>query len=225
MKLDLWKSSIQNKYSQLLVTIIVLFLAGPVFSGTTGQIVISAVFTSTIITIIRTFNLKKREFLLLLTLAGISFSLDIHNSLRVNIVRNQAFVMAVETIYSLFILTALVTINRKIFSEKKVSGDTIKGGIAVFFLIGIFWALLYHMIHLLDPQAFSQPVGATDFRDSMFYFSFTTLTTLGYGDIVPVSDFARSLANLEAIVGVMYPAVYIARVVGLYTAQELSNHD
>ncbi|MEM9273285.1 MAG: ion channel [Cyanobacteria bacterium P01_F01_bin.143] len=225
MRLDLWKSSIQNKYSQLLVTIIVLFLIAPIFSGTTGQIVISAVFTSTIIAIIRTFNLKKREFLLLLTLAGVSFSFDIYNALRVNIVRNQAFVIAVETIYSIFILTALVTINRKIFSEKKVSGDTIKGGIAVFFLIGIFWALLYHMVYLLDPQAFAQPAGVTDFFDSMFYFSFTTLTTLGYGDILPVSELARSLATLEAIAGVMYPAVYIARVVGLYTAQELSNHD
>jgi len=225
MRLDLWKRSLQNKYSQLLVTIIGIFLVAPAFSGTTGQIVISAVFISTIIAIIRTFNLKKREFLLLLTLAGASFILDIHNTLRVNVVTNQVFVIAVEIIYSLFILTALVTINRKLFSEKKVSGDTIKGGIAVFFLIGIFWALLYHIVYILDPRAFSQPVEATDFLDSMFYFSFTTLTTLGYGDIFPVSDLARSLASLEAIIGVMYPAIYIARVVGLYTAQELSKHD
>ena len=225
MKLGKWQKSIQNKYSQLLAIIIILFLVGPAFSGTSGRIVISAVFTFTIIAIIRTFNVHRGKFLLLLTLAGVAFALDLNNALRPGLEPNKTFSIVVSTIYSLFILTALVTINRKIFLEKKVSGDTIKGGIAVFFLIGTFWALLYDMVYLIDPNSFTQPVNTEDLFDSMFYFSFTTLTTLGYGDISPLSNIARSLANLEAIVGVMYPAIYIARVVGLYTAQEMSEHD
>ena len=225
MKLGWWKRSIQNKYSQLLAIIIILFIAAPAFSGTKGQIAISAVFTFTIIAIIRTFNLHKREFLVLLTLAGASFGLDIHNSLQGGLEQNKLLGLVVQIIYSLFILTALVTINRKIFLEKKVSGDTIKGGIAVFFLIGIVWALFYVMVYVLDPNAFSQSIEPIDLFNSMFYFSFTTLTTLGYGDISPVSDLARTLANLEAVIGVMYPAIYISRMVGLYTAQEMSEHD
>ena len=225
MKLIWWKRSIQNKYSQLLAIIIVLFIVAPAFSGTTGRIVISAVFTFTIIAIIRTFNLHKREFFMLLTLAGVSFGLDIHNTLQAGSYQNKPLEVVVQIIYSLFIFTALVTINRKIFLEKKVSGDTIKGGIAVFFLIGIVWSLLYGIVYILDPNAFSQSIEAIDLFNSMFYFSFTTLTTLGYGDISPVSDLARTLANLEAVVGVMYPAIYISRMVGLYTAQEMSEHD
>ncbi|MGK7895739.1 MAG: potassium channel family protein [Xenococcus sp. (in: cyanobacteria)] len=225
MKLGKWQKSIQNKYSQLLAIMIILFLVGPIFKGTTGRIVISAVFIFTIIAIIRTFNLHRRNFLLLLTLAGASFGLDLYNTLRSAIETNKASAIVVQIIYSLFILTALVTINRKIFLEKKVSGDTIKGGIAVFFLIGTFWALLYIIVYIFDPNSFTQPVDTESLFDSMFYFSFTTLTTLGYGDISPLSNLARTLANLEAIVGVMYPAIYISRVVGLYTAQEMIEHD
>ena len=225
MKIGLWKKSIQNKYSQLLATLIILFIVTPAFSGTTGRIVISAVFTFTIIAIIRTFNLHEREYLLLFALAGASLALDIHTTLRLDSEQDKLFIVFVQTIYSLFLLTALVTINRKIFVEKKVSGDTIRGGIAVFFLIGTFWALLYNIVYLLDPNSFSQTIDVNKDFNSMFYFSFTTLTTLGYGDISPVNDLARTLANLEAIVGVMYPAIYISRVVGLYTAQEMSEHD
>ncbi|MGK7913934.1 MAG: potassium channel family protein, partial [Prochloraceae cyanobacterium] len=207
---------------QLLATIIILFIVTPAFGGTTGRIIISSIFSATIIAIIRTFNLQKREFLALLILAAASFALDVHNTLRPGMGQDKLFTLLVQTVYSLYILTALVTINRKIFGYKKVNPDTIKGGIAVFFLIGIFWALLYQIVYLLDPNAFSQPIEEIDAFNSMFYFSFTTLTTLGYGDISPVSDLARTLANLEAVVGVMYPAIYIARVVGLYTAQEMS---
>ena len=153
--------------------------------------------------------------MLLLTLAGASFGFDIYNVLLVGIEQNKTFVIVAQAIYILFILMALVTINQKIFSEKKVSSDTIQGGIAVFFLIGIAWALLYVIVYLLEPNAFNQLIETVDLFDAMFYFSFTTVTTLGYGDISPISDIARTLANLEAVIGVMYPAIYISRVVAL----------
>ncbi len=222
MKLAQWQKSIQNKYSQLLATIITLFIVTPAFGGTAGRLIISAILSTTIIAIIRTFNLQKKYFFALLMLAAASFALDVHNTLSPGIEQDKLFTLLVHTIYSLYILTALVTINRKIFGSKKVNSDTIQGGISVFFLIGFFWTLLYQIVYLFDPNAFSQPIETIDAFNSMFYFSFTTLTTLGYGDISPVSDLARTLANLEAVVGVMYPAIYIARVVGLYTAQEMS---
>ncbi|MDJ0537087.1 MAG: ion channel [Xenococcaceae cyanobacterium MO_207.B15] len=223
MKLDWWKKSIQNRYSQLLAIIILLFLLSPTLEGTAGQIIISAIFLGTIIAIIRTFNLNKRFFFLLLMFAATSFTLDVYTKLQGNIERDKLFQLVIQIIYCLFILAALVTINRKIFSEKKVSADTIKGGISVFFLIGIVWGLLYSMIYLLDPDAFSYSGEGLDSLDSMFYFSFTTLTTLGYGDITPVSNLARTLANLQAIAGMMYPSIFIARLVGLYTAQEMTD--
>ena len=225
MKSVWWRKSIKEKYAQLLTTIIILFFFGPLLEGTTGQLITSAVFLGTIITIIRTFNLKKRYFYLLLSLAGISFGLEIYSALSETFRQDKLFILASSIINSLFILAALVTINRKIFTEKKVTSDTIEGGIAVFFMIGIVWALLYRIVSILDPNAFSEVGDTTHLFDTLFYFSFTTLTTLGYGDITPISDLARTLATFEAMSGVMYPAIYIGRVVGLYTAQEMSDHD
>ena len=221
MQLGWWQKSIQNKYSQLLAILMVMFVLAPVFRGITGSILISAVLLSTIIAIIRTFNLKKRFFLMLLILAGTAFGLNLYTALRPEV--DKLFLVLIDVIYSLFIFSAFITINQKIFSQKKVNADTIKGGISVFFLIGIAWTLLYRIVHLLDPNAFSKP-GEVIF-DTLFYFSFTTLTTLGYGDITPVSNIARTLANLEAIAGLLYPSIFIARLVGLYTAQEMSEDD
>ena len=212
---------IKDKYSQLLIITIILFFSGSNLQGRTGSIIISAVFLSTIIAIIRTFNLKKKYFFLMLILAGISFGLEIYSALHGIPEQDKFFILGSCIINSLFLFAALITINRKIFRETKVNADTIEGGIAVFLMIGALWAFLFRIVSLFDPNAFSE-LGDID---TLFHFSFTTLTTLGYGDVTPISNLARTLANLEAIIGVMYPAIYIARVVGLYTAQEMIEHD
>jgi len=89
-----------------------------------------------------------------------------------------------------------------------------EGAIVVYLLTALLFALLYHIIFLLQGQsAFS---GLSNYERSEFmYFSLTTLTTVGYGDITPVNQFARSLANLEALNGQLYPAILIARLVSL----------
>ncbi len=222
MQLGWHHKFIPNKYSQLLSITILLFIISPIFEGVTGRIIIGVLFFGTILAIIRTFNLTKRFFFLLLTLIAAAFTLDIYTSVQVNSEGIEFLRFTVTVTYSLVILTALITINRKIFLVKKVTGDTIKGGIAVFFLVGIFWSLLYVMVYYFDPNAFSESIEPLDVIDSMFYFSFTTLTTLGYGDLTPVSSIAKTLANLEAVTGLMYPSIFIARLVGLYTAQEMN---
>ncbi len=225
MNLSSWRKSIPNKYSQLLSTLIVLFLLAPVLDGKIGLILSSVVFLVTIMSIIRTFNIEGKLLFLLLILAGTAFSVDVYAKLQVDYEAEKFLVVLVQTIYSLFILAALVIINRQIFAEKKVTADTLKGGISIFLLIGIVWTLIFSLVSLLDPNAFSYSGETANLTDSMFYFSFTTLTTLGYGDITPVSRMARTLANLAALTGMSYPSIVIARLVGLYTAQEMSQGD
>jgi hypothetical protein len=85
-------------------------------------------------------------------------------------------------------------------------------------MLGIIWHLLYEVVYIWDAAAFSDPCG--DCHPDLLYFSYTTLTTLGYGDILPVNTWARTLANLEAITGLMYPAIFIARLVSLYSSDD-----
>ena len=114
----------------------------------------------------------------------------------------------------------IILILAHIFKQKEVSLETIYGAIVVYILIGLMWAFLYNLTEIIHPQSFTIATElATDLRKALFYFSFVTLTTLGYGDIAPISSPAKSLAMLEAITGQMYIAVLIARLVGTHISQ------
>ena len=121
---------------------------------------------------------------------------------------------------ALALLTAFIL--RLVFREGPITGDRIRGAIAVYILLGVLWSLAYQLLDRLAPGSFhfaetARPtLGRLSHR--LVYYSFVTLTTVGYGDITPVHPLARSLAAGEALVGQLYPAILIARLVSLQIA-------
>ena len=115
------------------------------------------------------------------------------------------------------VLAGLIT--ARVFREGNINIFRIYGAIAVYLVLGILWGEIYILLYLMDPAAFyfdpATQRGEPPISE-LVYFSFSTLTTLGLGDIVPVSPVARSMATLEALVGQIYPAVLLARLVTLY---------
>lgn len=109
----------------------------------------------------------------------------------------------------------------KIFHAKVVTVNTIVLGLCTYLLLGQIWMLFYAPLAAYDPQAFTQPIvnEGSDAGLTLTYFSYVTLTTLGYGDISPVSPWARSLAIMEALTGTLFLAVLISRLVGTYISQ------
>jgi hypothetical protein len=114
--------------------------------------------------------------------------------------------------------TVLISVvARAVFSSGRVTHHRIIGAILIYLSIALTFVALYSMVGLLVPKAFS---GIT-FEDNsalasnVIYFSFVTLTSTGYGDIFPVHPVARSLCNLETIIGQLYPATLLARLVSL----------
>ena len=110
---------------------------------------------------------------------------------------------------------------RFIVRAPRVDFEVLCAGIATYLMLGLFWSFAYILVDRLIPNSFVFTVGP-DSSHSMndfnaLYFSFTTLSTVGYGDIVPVSGIARMLAMVEAVFGMFYVTLLIARLVALYS--------
>jgi hypothetical protein len=113
------------------------------------------------------------------------------------------------------VVLLLVVVLGQTFRAGPVTAHRIQGGIAAYLLLGVAWAAAYGLVDTAYPGAFSGAVGGAAGQRGWLYFSFVTLTTVGYGDIVPVHPAARSLAMLEAVTGPLYIAILLARLVSL----------
>lgn len=112
------------------------------------------------------------------------------------------------------ILICLILLSQ-IFRAGSVTSARIQGAVAVYLLLGLAWAHGYEIVNRLIPGSFHSSVGGAFSVVEWFYYSFATLTTLGYGDIVPIKQVSRSLAIGEALTGQLYLTVLIARLVAL----------
>ena len=112
----------------------------------------------------------------------------------------------------LVIITPAV-ILRRIFSHLVISGQTVLGAICAYLLLGMAFAFAYHALWALDPDTFKGDLGPSP-QFGLLYFSYVTLATLGYGDVVPVGQLARSFAMIEALVGQIFLVTLVAALVG-----------
>ena len=111
----------------------------------------------------------------------------------------------------------LVILIGRTVALKETDFDSLCGAVAVYFLIAVAWAVSYRVIEVVAPGSFSFPGQNLEALGSqLMYLSLTTITTLGYGDITPVSPFARMWSTLEASAGVLYIALLVARLISLY---------
>lgn len=118
---------------------------------------------------------------------------------------------------------AITLIVGHLFQRRDVTTDTILGAIVAYLLAAVAFALVFEIIELRNPGSFSGlPVGTNaaegELANASMYFSLVCITTMGFGDIVPVSNIARPLAVIEGVFGQLYLAVMIARLVGLHIA-------
>jgi hypothetical protein len=119
-------------------------------------------------------------------------------------------------------LALCVVVTRAVFGRGRITYHRVVGAVLLYLVIGLIFVALYGFVALATPAAFTNlPALHGDFAvaGNLIYFSFVTLTTTGYGDIAPLHPYARSLANVEAIIGQIYPATLLARLVTLELAQ------
>jgi hypothetical protein len=206
------------RYSLLFIALLSQFLFMP-FLEDWSRVFVPLLFFLVVITVLLTLDLRRSLFVTLFSLGLFATLLHMLGSmLQVTAVDETYLVMfglGLEAIFFAFVVWVLVF---KVFSETNVSSETIKGGISIYFLLGLLWAYLYTLVLLVQPDAISFSV-SPPVLSQIVYFSFTTLTTLGYGDITPTSWIARNLTILEATIGQIFLTVLIARLVGLHLVQ------
>ncbi|MEI9984175.1 MAG: potassium channel family protein [Aliidongia sp.] len=114
------------------------------------------------------------------------------------------------------ILCILWLAAQHLMRADRVDAELLCGALGAYLLLGVFWAETYEIIDFAVPAAFTKPDGVAPSPSALLYFSFTTLTTTGYGDITAVNPVVRMWSIFEAIIGTMYNATVIARLVSLY---------
>jgi hypothetical protein len=173
-------------------------------------------FTAIFLSAVYAVSQKKGIFFVALLIALLTVALLWFNDLT----GISSFGLAGNILGTFFLAFTAIMILSYLFREDEITGDMIMGAICVYFLFGLIWAFVFSILEMTQPGSFQMPGGIIDKR-SFTYFSYVTLTTLGYGDITPISTPARSLALLEAMVGQLYLAVLVARLVGLHISQSM----
>lgn len=210
-----WRIHSENKYLQLLIVLVVTFLFSPFLEELSGEFpFLSFALLCSIIFTLRALELKRRTFIICCSLGAVAFLSTEMLKFSIDHIEKELFTVIALTVYVFFFAAAIVLMIHKMFSSSKVSGDTIRGGICVYFLLGYLWSLFYYIIFFFDRTAFYLPERWNDVY--LMYLSFATLTTLGYGDVFPVNKMAMVMTNLEAVTGQMYLAIFVARMVGLH---------
>lgn len=121
-----------------------------------------------------------------------------------------------------FLLVAIGHSFKQVAFGTDLSMNRVVGAICVYLLLGVIWALSYSVLELSAPGSFTgfEPQPGRGWDSEWLYFSFVTMTTLGYGDLLPISATARAMAYMQAVFGQFYIAILVAGLVGAYIAHK-----
>lgn len=210
----------ENKYNRFLTLLILVYLLAPfLVDSPIGSFTVLIIFLAALIIIV--YQIQRSKWAKMYYVGSVVFALFLQGLSYFSFTStafDHLFELISAVILLIFLAFSIYLIMRELIYAEQVTADIVKGGICVYFLLGFFWTSVYEIVYTFDTSSFNA-LTHTITRSDLNHFSFTTLTTVGYGDISPASKIARVLANLEGMVGVMYPAVFIARLVSLQSSR------
>lgn len=200
-----------GSYAALLLSMIAYLILASIAQEAGGRIpwITGVLFPVILFTTIGSAAETPRQLGGLLALGVVVFAVDMLN---LQAPAHWVQVLA-HLVHILFLILTILLILRHVFRDVAVGADMILGAVCAYLLIGFTFNQIYSLVDTLQPDSFK---GGISVQQDGGYFSLVTLSTLGYGDMVPVRGLARSIAALEAVVGQLYIAVIVARLVGLH---------
>jgi hypothetical protein len=203
---------------QLLVALALLLIAAPFVEEIEGgELIVSGLFSLVLLAGVLAVAHRKRVLVIALLLAIPAVAGRWINHFRPDLAPPAVFLVGGLILIS-FVIAHLL---RFVLRAPSVTVDVLCASISAYLMLGLMWTMAYWLVDQLTPGgafSFNTNAGARSINGfTGFYFSFVTLSTVGYGDITPVSRIARWLAAMEAMTGLLYVAVLIARLVSLYS--------
>lgn len=225
-----------NRYKFLLTALMMCFIVLPTLYEVvnlqdiphTHWIVVSI---SSLVLLVATFAVSDNRWIARVSLLLMMLTIIIEVA-ATWLVTSQQVSMLHHLLRVIFFAFIIAEILKRIFKPGFVTFDTISASLCVYILLGALWANFYSMSELITPgsialatrplNAPALPLSDMTLSFRMLYFSLATLSTVGYGDVVPVSPMTRMLAVTEAIIGQIYLLVMVSRLVGIHVAQAIS---
>ena len=205
-----------QRFSVLLVSIVLVFALRPFLKGLVSIDILTDIFFSIVLlSAIHAVSQKRSTFIIALVLAVPAFLLDWSSY----IMDVPSLADVSRILSALFTAYVLIFILSFILRQKEVTADVLMAAVCGYFFLGLMWAFVFLFLEAVQPGSFQMAQGQSADAGQFLYFSFVTMTTLGYGDMTPISSGARSLAVLSAVMGQLYLAVTIARLVGMHISQ------
>ncbi len=162
---------------------------------------------------------KKKYVLLTAVFLSIPFFASIWTDYFVKV---PSLILVGESFGILFMAFMVIVILSLIFRGQEVTGNTINAAIVAYLLLALMWAFIFSVLESICPGSFSISESQIEVGRPLFiYYSLVTITTLGYGDITPLTAQANAFSSLEAVIGQIYLVVTVARLVGINIAQSM----
>ena len=199
----------------LFVLLVAFILVAPLLDGSAaGRITLTLLFYVAMLVAVVT-SVRRRIILFLVfvvsAFAWVTFALDQTFDI-------PALDVASSVLSPVLLFATALTVLAGIIKVEMVTMNTVFGAVCVYFLIALFWAFIFFQTERIDPGSLAFPDGPQQQISDFVYFAFVTQTTLGYGEIAPVSDYARSFAMMAAFLGQVFMVVTVARMVSLQVA-------
>src|SRR6266513_2603408 len=210
---------------QLLIALGLFFACAPFVEEINGgDLIVSFLLSLVLLSAILAVAGRRRTLIVALLLAVPTLAARWANYFRPDLVPAGVFLIGGLLMFT-FVVAHLL---RFVLRAPSVTTEVLCASISAYLMLGLMWTMAYWLVDQLTPGgafSFNTNTGTRSINGfNGFYFSFVTLSTVGYGDITPVSRIARWLAAMEAMTGLLYVAVLIARLVSLYSASGSAEH-
>jgi hypothetical protein len=212
------RSPLRDRFLFVNVSILMFLVLGPVVERLGVRALLDAFLCVVFLTTIRAVAVRRTQTVAA-TLLLVPFLVTLWIG---RYAESKPFAFSACVLGVAFLGYAIVLILRHVFRSPRVTGSTIFAAVSVYLLLALTWALVFLGLEIVEPGSFKSPGEALQITQSglrFVYFSFVTLTTVGYGDFTPNSSLAGGIAVIESVVGQIYLVVQVAWLVGMHVSE------